>query len=147
MNRAENAAVLFDRNANCSQSVFQAFAGDYGVEDAVALRIATGFGGGMRIPSVCGAVTGAFMALGLARGMGSVAEQDKKKATYALVQEFTRRFTQKHGSVMCADLLGVDIMTAEGNKKASDQGLFGTKCRQFVSDAVTILETMLAEEA
>jgi C_GCAxxG_C_C family probable redox protein len=148
MDRAKHAMDFFDKKANCAQSVLWAFASDYGMDEKTALRVATGFGGGMgRMANVCGAVTGAYMALGLARGMSSLGEQEKKTAVYGLVREFTRRFTEKNSSILCKDLLGFDISTEEGHSAAVEKGLFKSTCPALVGDAVKILEAMLVEKA
>jgi C_GCAxxG_C_C family probable redox protein len=148
MEKSQRAREFFDKNANCAQSVLMAFAKDYGMDAETALRVATGFGGGMgRMGNVCGAVTGAFMAFGLARGMCKPEEQDKKTATYDLVREFSRRFTEKYPGIACKDLLGVDISTPEGSKAADAAGMFKTKCPAFVGDAADIVEKMLAEKS
>jgi C_GCAxxG_C_C family probable redox protein len=148
MEKSQSAKEFFDKNANCAQSVLMAFAKDYGMEAETALRVATGFGGGMgRMANVCGAVTGAYMALGLARGMRKVEEQDKKTATYDLVKEFTRRFTEKYPGILCKELLGVDIGTPEGSKAANAAGMFKTKCPAFVGDAADIVEKILSEKS
>lgn len=148
MEKSQIAGEIFDKNANCAQSVLMAFASDYGVNDETALRVATAFGGGMgRMANVCGAVTGAYMALGLARGMRKVEEQDKKTATYDLVKEFTRRFKEKYPGILCKELLGVDIGTPEGSKAANAAGMFKTKCPAFVGDAAEILAKLLAENS
>ncbi len=69
MNQSERAIAYFKEGFNCSQAVFAAFAPQSGLEREMALRIAGTFGGGMgRLGEVCGAVTGALMALGLQYG-------------------------------------------------------------------------------
>ncbi len=148
MKRSEKARSIFGNNANCAQSVLLAFAAEQGIDDETALRIATGFGGGMgRMANVCGAVTGAFMALGLTGGMRTLEDSKQKSATYERVREFSRRFTEKYGSIYCRDLLGIDISTTEGHDAAAKQNLFKTKCPEFVGGAVEMLESMLSEKA
>ena len=51
---------------NCCQAVVSVFAKDAGYDENACMRAATYFRGGMQIGSVCGAVTGSLMALGLA---------------------------------------------------------------------------------
>jgi C_GCAxxG_C_C family probable redox protein len=143
--RNEEACSLFASGANCAQAVFCTFAGDHGIPREAAMRIATGFGRGMAMAGTCGAVTGAFMALGVEHGMGTLAQQEKKKETYELLREFTRRFAAKNGSVLCRELLGCDIETPQGAKEAQEKGLFTTRCVQLVDDAARILEEMLPE--
>jgi C_GCAxxG_C_C family probable redox protein len=144
MSRAEAAMALHERGANCSQSVLAAFAQELGLDGETAMRVATGFGSGMgRLAGTCGAATGAFMALGLARGMRQPEETQAKEAAYTLVREFARRFTEMHDALACRDLLGVDIGTPEGLRLAKERNLFATQCAGYIRDAVGIVEEML----
>ena len=66
MDKVSHALSTFDSGFNCSQSVLTAFCNEFGLHDEPAFRIACGFGGGMgRMAKTCGAVTGAFMVIGL----------------------------------------------------------------------------------
>lgn len=65
----ERTLSAFDEGFSCSQSVFSAFAPELGLDREMALRVATAFGGGMgHRGDTCGAVTGAFLAIGLKHG-------------------------------------------------------------------------------
>ena len=144
MNAAEQALALHDRGANCAQAVLGAFSENLGLDRESAMRVATGFGGGMgRLAGTCGAVTGAFMALGLARGMRRPEEAEAKEAAYGLVREFARRFTERNGALACRDLLGEDIGTPQGLRAAREKNLFSTRCSGYIRDAAGILEDML----
>jgi C_GCAxxG_C_C family probable redox protein len=113
------------------------------MDEQTAMRVATGFGAGMgRMADTCGAVTGAFMALGLMHGMRRAGESQAKEAAYERVREFSRRFRQRHSTLACRDLLGVDVGTEEGLKAARERKLFSTLCSGFIRDAVEILEEM-----
>ncbi len=69
MNTEQRARDLFKSGYNCSQSIFAAYAERYGIDFETALKISSSFGGGMgRLREVCGAVSGMFMVLGLAKG-------------------------------------------------------------------------------
>ena len=66
MSNAEKAVTTFTNGYSCSQAVVSAYAEQFGLDHDTALRIAGGFGGGMgRRGEVCGALTGAFMVIGL----------------------------------------------------------------------------------
>lgn len=146
MSRADGAADLHARGANCAQAVACAFCAELGVDEVTAMRVATGFGGGMgRLAGTCGAVTGAFMVLGLARGMSRPEQPQEKEKVYALVREFASRFTRAHGALACRDLLGVDIGTPDGLARAREANLFSTRCTGYIRGAVEILEGMLRE--
>ena len=144
MGKVEDAVALHGKGANCAQSVLSPYARELGVEPGTALAISTGFGGGMgKMAGTCGAVTGAFMALGLVRGMRSPEDKAAKDATYALVREMARRFTEKNGSINCRELLGCDIGTEEGAAAARAANLFATRCNGFIEDAVRIADALL----
>jgi len=51
---------------NCCQSTAVPFAEDLGCDRDMCMKMATYFRGGMQMGSVCGAVTGGLMALGMA---------------------------------------------------------------------------------
>ncbi len=145
MNHGDTAVGLFDSGYNCSESIFCAFSGEYGVDSDTAARISGGFGGGMgRCGEVCGVLTGSFMTIGLAFMKGDMPPSPEMKAdVYARVSEMARRFREVHGEIRCNDLLGVDISTPEGQKKAKDGDFHHTKCAEFVRTAAGILEDML----
>jgi len=91
----------------------------------------------------CGAVTGAFMALGFTI-RNAASEKEARFKVYDLVKEFVRRFEAVHGTIVCKELLGVDLNTAQGREKAVKEHLFETRCPVMVRDAAQILEEMIA---
>lgn len=142
--RKEQALKMFRGDFNCAQSVFSSFAGDLGLDKQTALRISTGFGAGMaKMQQTCGAVTGAFMVLGLKYGRAEDDDEEQKIYTYNLVRRFTEKFEQEHNSINCRDILGIELKTPEDWDKAKDEGLFEDKCKACVGNAVSILEDIL----
>lgn len=141
--KVEQAVERFKGGFNCSQAVLGSYSEQFGLDCEKAFKVATGFGGGMRMSDVCGAVTGAFMVLGLKYGNTTAEDKGAKEKAYEMVVEFTNRFKARNGSVICRDLLGCDISTPEGNKEAEDKGLFATVCPKLVRDSAEILEEML----
>ena len=127
----------FSQGFSCSQSVFSAYASQFGLDNEIALKLASPFGGGVAHQgNLCGAVTGALLTLGMARGHIS---KDKKEDTYRLAEEFLRRFRERNGTILCRDLIGYDISTPEGLQTARDQKVFKTICPGLVKDAVELL--------
>ena len=143
MSRIETAVSRFKDGCNCSQAILATYGEALGLPPETALRVACGFGGGMRRADVCGAVTGALMVLGLRHGPTSCPGQPQKNETYAQVQAFHTRFAERQGTVMCRDLLGCDISTPDGQQKAQAEQLFKTICPEAVKMAAEILEEML----
>jgi C_GCAxxG_C_C family probable redox protein len=91
----------------------------------------------------CGAVTGAMLVLGFKVQEAST-EKETRYRVYDLVRELVRLFEKKHGTIVCKDLLGVDVGTPEGRDKAVKDGLFRTLCPGYVRDAAQILSDMKA---
>jgi C_GCAxxG_C_C family probable redox protein len=142
--RIEKAVEYFSSGYNCSQSICAAYAPLWGMTEKEALKIATGFGAGMGIlQHTCGAVTGAFMVIGLAHGKWKPEDNEAKEKTYALVREFANEFMKKHTSIQCLDILGCNISTPEGLNQAREANLFELKCKEFIRDAARILENIL----
>ena len=146
MSKVEQAVERFKDGFNCSQAVVGTYSEQFGLDCEKAFKVATGFGGGMRMGETCGAVTGAFMVLGLKHGNTTAEDKAAKAKTYEKVIEYTSRFKARNGSVVCKDLLGCDISTPDGMKKAQDDGLFDSVCPKMVREASEILEEMLAED-
>jgi C_GCAxxG_C_C family probable redox protein len=145
VDRTETAIRLFDEEFACSQSVFAAFADPAEMPRETALRVSSGFGGGLgRSGETCGAVAGAVMARGL-RHCGVPAEADPlgKQQAYPPVQEFLARFKARHGTIVCRELLGCDLGVPEELQRARDQGLFKSRCPAFVRTAAEILEELI----
>lgn len=140
-------AEYFSTGYNCAQSVLHAFAEDLGIDFDTATRISGSFGGGMgRSGGPCGAVTGALMALSLSTASPDPLDKETKERNYALTRQFVESFEARFGSSTCPGLLGVCIGTYEGRQTASQQGLFKTRCPEYVQGAAEILAEMLAEK-
>ena len=98
MNPIDDAVQLFESGYMCSQAVFAAFSEDFGISREDALKIGACFGSGMRKGEVCGACTGALMALGLKYG------EDKAESN-EICERFLDEFEKENGSYICRDLL------------------------------------------
>jgi len=96
-----------------------------------------------RMADTCGAVTGAFMILGLKWGGATAEEKETKEKVYGLVRELAARFRARNGSIACRHLLTCDISSAEGYELAREKNLFSTVCPNMVQDAAEILEELL----
>ena len=146
MNKVESAVSSFNNGFNCCQSVLLAYCQELGLDSQVASKLSTGFGGGMgRMAGVCGAVTGAFMVLGLKYGKMRAEDNEPKQKTYKLIRKFAEKFEARNDSIACKDILGYDISTPQGLRAAREEVLFSKLCPKFVQDAAEILEEMLRD--
>lgn len=97
---------------NCAEVMLRSTNEYYGLNlSDNELRMATGFGGGMAVKSVCGILTGAVM--GLSTAFSNQIAPHKNEILSGKCAELMRRFEEKYGSVICDDIkdLGcIDIM-------------------------------------
>ena len=139
--RIEKARICFNNECNCSQSTFAAFAKDINLEENLALKITSGFGGGIGMQQgICGAVTGAYLVIGALNSSGKEASIKEKENVYALVRQFSKDFISKFGSTECFDLIKCNIKTSEGLEKAFSDGIFEKKCKVFIEWAIELIE-------
>lgn len=145
MNKSDKALELFSNNFNCSQAVFTAFAPDFGLDEQLALRLGTSFGGGARNGEMCGAVSGALLVLGLKYGHFIASDNQQKSHAYEIAVDYTKRFKEANGSIVCRDLLGYDLTKPDEMACIKEKGLFGDVCPKMIKSAVEILESVLAD--
>lgn len=143
MTRGERAEQNFRSGYNCTQAIVLAFLDDMKADRETVLAIAHPFGGGMgRMRLTCGAVSGAVMCLGL------FFPDLSKSELYALVQEFSRRFEKKNGSIICGALLtgaGIQAETSPKAEARTEEYYKKRPCPLLIRDAAELLEEMLKE--
>ncbi len=130
--RAERAVALRkEKGYNCSQGVVCAYCDLFGLDEETAYRISEGFGSGMGLTEVCGALSGAFILSGL-KNSGGVGEPGKTKAkTYKDNRAMALEFKEKNQTYICRELKGV----TDGIRKRS--------CSGCIEDACALVEKFL----
>jgi C_GCAxxG_C_C family probable redox protein len=148
MTKPEEAAACFESGFSCSQAVFSTFATELGMDRDLALGAAGAFGAGMAgRAETCGAVSGALMVLGMKHAKRDPKDDPAREKTYALADEFIRRFEHRHGSIMCRSLVGYDLRIPEEYAAAQEIGAFAGTCPNLVREAAQILEELEQEQA
>ena len=137
---SEKAANHFKQGYNCAQSVLLTMQEYYGIrENKLIPKIATAFGGGIgRRGSLCGALTGAIIAIGLKHGTNKPTLEKKEKA-YKLAHNFYEQFVKACGSPFCKELIGYDLTNPEELEIVRKLNVRDEKCSYFVKKAVEIL--------
>lgn len=104
------AKQYFYEGYNCAQAVLVTFAPECGLTVEEAAKMASSFGGGMgRLREVCGAVSGMLLAAGILYGYSDPKAKEEKAQHYGLVQELAGQFREEFGSIVCRELLGLDV--------------------------------------
>jgi C_GCAxxG_C_C family probable redox protein len=140
--KVENAKRLFANGYNCAQSVLGAFCDDYGLDKKTALKLSNGLGGGIRNGEVCGAVSGAVLAIGLKYGFYIEKDIEQKNLCNKKAIDFVNAFRKENGAILCRELLGVDIRAPEDFLTAEAKDAVKNVCSNMVASAVRILEDM-----
>mgnify|MGYP000215210410 CR=1 FL=1 len=148
MTKAEAAVNCFKQGCSCSQAILSTFGPELGLENRLCLKVSSAFGGGMaRLGETCGVVTGALMVIGLRYGSTQPGPAEAKERSYQVSREFVARFTQKHKSILCRELLGCDISTGPGLQFARENSLFVNECPKYVATAAEILEELVGNRS
>lgn len=125
---------------NCAQSVFKQYCEALGMDVDTALALTSGFGGGMRIGTVCGALTGGLMVIGLAK---NITDPAHKTMLDPVVLELISRFRVAVGEINCRDIIGYDVSDPSQRAAAKMKGIFEQKCPIAIEASVRIVYDML----
>lgn len=143
----QNRAMQIMAQGNAwSVAVFLAVCQEFEIdkESNINPQIASAFAGGIgNTGSVCGAVVGAVMAIGLKLGQQDTMEEELRKLKVA--RDFRNRFEMEAGSINCRELTGLDLTTDEGIKKLMNSETLQKICFPSVGAAYRIAVELLKE--
>lgn len=104
--RVEQAVERFKKGCNCAQAVFVTYADRFGLDEGMAMKLSSPFGGGLAgMRHVCGTVSGMSMLAGLHNGAVSEGKE-ARNANYDTVKMMAEAFranTVPSGAVSCWD--------------------------------------------
>jgi len=146
-NQSQRAVELFSRSYNCAQSVYAACATGKGMSEAQRLALGAPFGGGVaRQGEICGALTGALLALGEIEGGAMAADPVAgRNALYERARQMTEAFREAHGAILCRELTGCALDTETGQQTFKERGLHQNLCTKLVAFAAEQVGTMIAK--
>jgi len=132
----------------CSESVLLATCQEFGIEvdEKIIPKIAYAFAGGIgNTGTVCGAVVGAIMAIGLMKERGETMEE--MFSVLGLAAEFRKRFEAEKDTINCRELTGADLTTPEGIEQYMKSDVPQTVCFPAVGTAYRLVVELLKETA
>jgi C_GCAxxG_C_C family probable redox protein len=146
MKHSDKAAANFMQGYNCAQSTAAAFAEDFGLEEALVLKMTAGFGGGMGgLRETCGAVVAMAFIAGLHAGSYAPEDLAAKKALYDLVKKMVSEFSNQHGTTCCAELLAKASCPANLDPSERNAEYYATRpCARLVASAAEIISRTLS---
>lgn len=138
---AQKSVEHFKSGYFCAESVLLAVSEHYGIRSSFIPSIATGFcSGTARTSGLCGAVAGGILSINLFSGRRS--PKDSVDENYTYVREFLQSFQEKFNTTNCAELIGCELGTKEGQKKFKAENL-KEECFQFTQEATRIAMTII----
>ena len=142
------AREYFKSGYNCAQSVFLAYAQNYGIDKETALKLSSSFGGGMgRLREVCGAVSAMFMIAGLEFCYTEKNNDIAKARHYELIQNLANEFKKKNKSIICRELLGLEEnVSSPVPSERTEQYYKERPCENLIGDACIILDKYLSNK-
>ena len=136
----EKAMELMDAGYHCSQVLAHHIADELGLDKDEWLKLTSGLGGGCNHGDTCGAITGAIIGLGAVYGFSEEDPGEKDDIIKGKARELQERFIEKHGSVLCRDLLdGYD--NADPNSVGDDDTW--DNCGMYCADAAAIWDELV----
>jgi C_GCAxxG_C_C family probable redox protein len=133
---ANLATSKADEGWLCSEAVLQALAEALSISSEWIPRVATGFAAGMgRSGEVCGAVSGAVLGLGLRFGRNTLEETPGDTRPHWYATELVKEMNERHGSVTCAGILGLDLKDPEDMKRYYELDHWNTTCCSLIREA------------
>lgn len=133
--RQERAIALHNKGYNCAQAVACTYCDLFGLDEETAYKMAEGFGLGMGLMEVCGALTGGFLLAGVKCSAGTAAPGTTKGQTYRLTRAMGEAFAEQNGTMLCRELKGV------GTSKVI------RACPDCIRDGCALVEKILLKEA
>ena len=115
-----------------------------GIHSELIPKIATGFCGGIaRTSGICGALSGAVMAISMYYGRNLPDEPIDR--SYIPVQKIIEVFENEFGSTNCRQLTGCDLGTEEGRKKFFAMNML-ERCKGYTEEAARMAMSIIEEK-
>ena len=148
----ERARKNFSKGYNCAECILEAVLSSELTEfPAEALKLATGFGGGVGLyGDTCGAITGAVMAVGAAHGRSELPQgEDRKEVAkaaseelygnpglYRLFNAIPNQVAEKYGHTLCREICSQWRDTWLCREHA-------LHCRELITDAAELTARLI----
>jgi len=146
MSKVDIAMSKFSEGFNVSQSMLATFGPELGVDENTASKLTAAIPGhGEYTGDICGTILSGLMILGLLYGNTEAGDKDKIDKMQDLCDEFVAEFKARNGSIICSEMLGVDVSTDAGWAEVERQCMITDVCSNLMRDAVEILEMIIAE--
>lgn len=146
--RARELFLVDEGLHGCAETSYLALAEALGLDaiassaPAMALNGGVAYGGG-----ICGAISGAALAVGLLAEDRIADHRSAKRVARSIVAEAMDRFAARHGSVDCRDLIGVDLRAPRQHDAFMASGRWRETCMGQIEQVVAELAVLADRDA
>jgi C_GCAxxG_C_C family probable redox protein len=127
----------------CAETAFMVLKGAYGLDDPMDSAAAVALNGGVAYSGgLCGAITGAALAVGMLAEQRITDHATAKRVARELIAEALDAFRDEHGSTDCRDLIGYDLRTPDGHDAFLASGVWRDGCMRQIEFVVGRLATL-----
>ena len=139
---------MMGQGFHCSQCVLSHTAEMVGLDRDLALKLSAGLGGGCFHGDTCGAISAAVITLDMVYGFNKPNSGEQNAKMVEKIAEFEKRFIEKHGSLLCRELLGGHDFSKPGEPEViMAGGATGIlkNCPTYCTTVCDILDDMLKD--
>ena len=144
------ARELFLRDDNlygCAETTLVALLEAFGLGGEGDAALCMALNGGVAWRGwVCGAISGAAIAVGRLAASRIPDHKEAKRVSRALINGFIDQFRAAHGSTHCRDLLGLDIHEPTQHARFIESGIWRDVCMRQIEFAVRALAPLGDEQ-
>jgi len=143
------AYFLDDGNQfGCAETTFIVLKGAFGFEDPMDASAAMALNGGVAYSGgVCGAISGAALAVGMLAERRIGDHRAAKRVARLLVASLMDAFVTEHGASDCRDLIGYDLRAPGEHEAFIAGGTWRERCMRQIEFAVTRMAPLADEDA
>ncbi len=130
----------------CAETTFMTFKSIYGLSDptesasAMVLNGGVAYSGGM-----CGAISGAAMAVGMLAEERISDHKQAKSTARRIIMRYMQAFDDKYQSVNCGDLIQLDISQEDQHHQFIESGIWRKVCMDQIEYAIKQLYNLQDE--
>jgi C_GCAxxG_C_C family probable redox protein len=138
--RAREIFLTEDNEHGCAETTYIVLKQAFDLPDADDSSAAMALNGGVAYAGgVCGAISGAALAVGQLAGERIPDHHEAKSAAREVVMDLMDRFEAEFGSTTCRGLLGIDLRKPGEHDRFIESGIWRTDCMRQIEFAVEYL--------
>jgi C_GCAxxG_C_C family probable redox protein len=124
----------------CAETVYMVLKAAYGLDDPMDSAAAVALNGGIAYSGgLCGAITGAALAVGMLAERRISSHAAAKRVAREIVADTLEAFREVHGAVDCRVLIGYDLRAPGGHEAFLASEVWRTSCMRQIEFVVARL--------